>query len=109
MSSRVQKQKKSQSARRRKGELLKAFSSSYSMSIPSCTNCIRRDQQTCITSPGDSSWYEEYVRSNRSGYNIFSATDVQLQTIAMQYARLEREVADVVVETAVAMARFQRI
>jgi len=109
MSGRVQKQKKSQSARRRKGELLKAFSSSRSVPMPSCTNCTRRGQRTCIASPGDSSRCEECVRSNRSGCDVLGATDAQLQTIAAQHARLEREVADAAAEAAAAMARFQRV
>ena len=106
MSSRIQKQKKSQSARRRKDKLLKTFSSSHSIPIPSYTNCIRRSYRTYIASSKDSLQYEEYIRSNRSGCNMLSTTDAQFQTIAVQYAKLEREVADAVTEAVATMARF---
>jgi len=79
---RIRKTKKSVDSRRRKNELLRTFSSSHSVPIPSYNNCTRRGITTCITSPQDSSRYEEYVCLNRSNYDIFDVTDTQLQTIA---------------------------
>ena len=51
MSNRISKNKKSVSSRRRKDELLRIFSSSYFIPIPSYNNCSRRGILSYIVSP----------------------------------------------------------
>ncbi len=78
----VRKNKKSVNSRRRKGELLRLFSSSYSILIPSYSNCTRRRITTYIAFPQDSSRCKECVRLNRSAYDMFNTSEAQLQMIA---------------------------
>ena len=109
MSSRVQKQKKSQSARRRKSELLKIFSSGHSVPMSSYGSCLRRGIETYQVSPNDSSRCELYIRSNRLGCDVVGVSDAQIQNIVQFYAKFEREVAVAISEVMAVTARLQRV
>jgi len=96
MSNRIRKQKKSVDFRRCKNELLRTFSSFHSIFMPSYNNCTRRRISVCIASLQDSSKCEECVRLNRFGYDVFGIIDTQFQTIAVQYARLEKAIFEAI-------------
>ncbi|SRR6266699_1451249 len=96
MSNRIRKlnKKSSETATVRKSSLLKAFSTSHSIAIPSYNNYVVYEIQSYRTSPQDTSRYEKCVLRNRSGYDILNVSDKQLFHFASQHTRLESEVQE---------------
>ncbi len=73
MSSRIHKQRKHSFVFKR-AFLLKIIVISKEM--PICENCFKHGFRSCAISSLDSSRYIEYIRSNRSRYNIIGPTAV---------------------------------
>ncbi len=91
MSNRIRKQRKPSSI------FKKAFLSKVivqSKEIPICENCFKRGLRSYAVSPLDFARCIEYVRLNRSGYDILSSTTIQLETLFSTHIHLETELED---------------
>ncbi len=62
--------------------------------MPIYENYFKRSLRSYTVSPLDSMWYIEYIRSNRSGYDVLSPTAVQLKTLSSIHIRLKVELKD---------------
>src|SRR6266566_9697285 len=86
MSSRIRKQRKSSSVFKR-ALLLKIIVRSKEM--PIYKNYLKHGLRFYTVSLLDSTWYIEYVRSNRSKCNILGPITIQLEALSSIYTRLE--------------------
>ncbi len=95
--------------RRCRNELLRTYTSSYSVPIFSYSNCVCRGLSICIVFFQDSFRCEECVRLNRSGCDVLGIIDVQLQTIVVHYTRLEKAVLEAIQRAFFTMVEFSRL
>ncbi len=52
-------------------------------------NCFKYGLRFCAVSPLDSTWYIEYICSNRSRYNVLDPSTTQLKALSSIHTRLE--------------------
>ncbi len=91
MSNRIRKQRKHSSV------FKKVFLSriiAISKEMPICENYFKHRFQSYTISPLDSSYYIEYIWSNRSGYNIIGPTATQFETLSSIHIRFETKLED---------------
>ncbi len=95
MSNRIIKQRKTSSKQSlaRKIHLLHSLSSDPS-EIPSYNHYVRLRFPSYEVSPLDSSRYVEYIRKNRSNYNVLDVSSKQLLTISTQHLHTEAELEE---------------
>ncbi len=86
MSNRIRKQRKSSFVF--KGALLSKVIVRFK-EMPICENCFKRGLRSYVVSLLDSMRYMEYIRSNRSKYDVLGPIVVQLETLFSIYIRLE--------------------
>ena len=94
MSSRISKQKKlPHPSTVRKNDLLAAVLCS-SLSMPSCSACLRRGAQSCEVSSSDSSRCSECVDRKLPHCDVLGVSPAQLRHIASQHQKLESELEE---------------